>query len=122
MEHGDLKEGARTEVECDVLYAAMLSINVGRALVDPTTLNTEEGFSETIASRMVDAALKKDKKQKQISPCLLIIIAPRPVNELPTARHFSSALGSLAMAIILVQKLLKSQTGTSKIEKCYYLR
>jgi hypothetical protein len=37
----------------------MLAFNAGRAIVDPTTLDTEEGFSETISDIMVDAVLKK---------------------------------------------------------------
>jgi hypothetical protein len=59
MENEDLKEGARTEVECSVLHAAIFAFNYGTALVDPATLNMEEEFSETIVNRMVDTALKK---------------------------------------------------------------
>jgi hypothetical protein len=56
MEHEDLKEGARTEVECAASWAAILAFNSGTALVDPVTLNMDEGFSETIVNTMVDTA------------------------------------------------------------------
>jgi hypothetical protein len=59
MKHDDLQEGARTEVECAVSHAAMLAFNYGCALVDPASLNIQEGFSETIVNRMVNAALQK---------------------------------------------------------------
>jgi hypothetical protein len=59
MEHEDPKEGARTEPECAVSHVAIIAFNSGMALVDPATLNTEEGFLETLVNIMVDTAFKR---------------------------------------------------------------
>jgi hypothetical protein len=62
MEHGDLKEGQRSEVEYATSHAAMFAFNNRRDLVDPVTQNMEELFSETSVNGMVDASLKKIKE------------------------------------------------------------
>jgi hypothetical protein len=64
MEHEDLEEGAKTEVQCVVSHATILAFNSGTALVDPATLNMKEGFSQTIVNIMVDTSLKRDKTQE----------------------------------------------------------
>jgi hypothetical protein len=63
MEHDELKEGHRTEVECAVPHAEMLAFNDGQALFDPSTLNMMEGFSKTIVNRMIEAVLKKREEE-----------------------------------------------------------
>jgi hypothetical protein len=63
MEHDDMKEGHRTEVECSVSHTSMLAFNTGQALVEHATLNKREGFSKTIVNQMVEAVLKKIEEE-----------------------------------------------------------
>jgi hypothetical protein len=99
-----------------VSHAAILAFNYGTALVDPATLNMEEGFSETIFNRMVDTALKKIQEAGADLTLLAAELQATACKRIVLAKQFTPAFGFLDMAIILGQQLLKSQTWTTKIE------